>query len=203
MNNIFARYLVQGLLWLAVGGCVRGPASPGQAVTPSAPLAALVAVAATPMLATPPVWAGMLGEADVLAIGRGWQASHEAYQPDAAAMTRLRAALAAQPGLRLLTIFGAWCGDSMRHVPELVKVQAALGQDALSAQYVGVNRHKTQPPGVTDRYRIRKFPTFLVLRGDVEVGRVIEIPRVSIEADLAELVASAKAPSPQAPSRAP
>lgn len=165
------------------GGCPSGANAPA-----SRPSAVLI-----PSLPPAPRETGTLTAAQVLDLSPAWRARHDAYRPDPAALGRLRSLLSAHKGrLSVEVIFGAWCGDSLAHVPPFVKIQELVGAAVLPATLVGVDRRKREPEGRGVKYRIRKVPTFVVLRGGKEIGRIIETPRVSVEADLAGILARAK-----------
>ena len=132
--------------------------------------------------------------AQVLGHGAGWQAEHDRYAPDVGVVARLRAALGARADLRVTVVYGDWCGDSRVNTPRFAKLWRALGEVATRITYWNVDRRKQEPTGYTARYLIRKVPTFVIEQGEREVGRIIEWPSTSLEADLLEIVGRTKAP---------
>ena len=139
------------------------------------------------------LWLGPATPADLLALGPRWQAQYDGYAPNTAEVTKLRVALAGRAGLHLDVVFGSWCGDSVREVPRFLKLVRALGPAAPPIRWIGVDRQKRDPTGLGLLHGTRNVPTFVVLVRNVEVGRIIESPDVSLETDLLRIVAAMKA----------
>jgi hypothetical protein len=38
------------------------------------------------------------------------------------------------------------------------------------------------------KFKIKKTPTFIILRNQVEIGRIVERPEISLEADLLKIL---------------
>jgi len=51
-----------------------------------------------------------------------------------------------------------------------------------------VDRDKKTEKGETDNLNITLVPTFIIYRDGMEIGRIIETPKVSLEADLLEIL---------------
>lgn len=83
--------------------------------------------------------------------------------------------------LRIEVFFGSWCHDSQREVPRFLKI---LEQKALSIRLIGLNYQKVDPAGLATAAQIKFTPTFVVYRNNQEIGRVIERPKVSLVADI-------------------
>lgn len=96
---------------------------------------------------------------------------------------------------RVLVFFGSWCRDSLREVPRYMRLAEASG---LASTYIGLDRQKSDPAGQARRWQISRTPTFVVLRGEREIGRIVERPRTDLRGDLAELLAAARLASPTA-----
>lgn len=109
-------------------------------------------------------------------------------------------ALAAQDrDLRVVCVLGTWCSDSRREVPRFWKVMAACGLEAGSLEMLAVGRADDPAalaweeshgvaPGYRTRYGVELVPTFIVYEGGLELGRIVETPAVSLEADLAAIL---------------
>jgi len=52
----------------------------------------------------------------------------------------------------------------------------------------GVDRSKKSTDGTTEKYTISRVPTLIVLRGDEELGRIVESPRSTQEKDLLRIL---------------
>ncbi len=98
------------------------------------------------------------------------------------------------PGAAVTVYFGTWCSDSRREVSRLWAVLESLGVDETAhglpfdVRYIGVDREKKQPPGLVSTLDLRYVPTIVVRRGSLETGRIVEVPLISLEVDLAALL---------------
>jgi thiol-disulfide isomerase/thioredoxin len=94
-------------------------------------------------------------------------------------------------GIDVLVILGTWCGDSKRQVPKFLKIADQSGIPRDRIRLYGVDRSKKSPEGVEQPYAIERVPTFIFLKGGKEVGRIIEKPVTTMEADMLEILARA------------
>ena len=112
----------------------------------------------------------------------------QTYTPD---MSQLRAF---QPdelaGFRIVTVFGSWCSDSQREVPHMLKILHAWGFDQSNLKLLAVDRNK-KAPEVPENWKIERVPTFIFYKNDQEIGRIVETPSVSLEADMVEILKKA------------
>jgi len=85
-------------------------------------------------------------------------------------------------------VFASWCSDSQREVPRLIILLEQLEYPMDSLTILGVNRQK-QVPGmdISDMY-IELVPTIIFKKNKFEVGRIIELPMESLEADIAGFI---------------
>lgn len=116
--------------------------------------------------------------------------SHPAFEPygrenfpaaDIAALQELDT-----KAVELVLLFGSWCHDSQREVPRLLALLEQL--PALSVRAVGVDTRKREPVGLTQAFDLKYTPTLVVLRDGVEVGRIVETPKVNWARDIANLL---------------
>jgi hypothetical protein len=107
------------------------------------------------------------------------------YTVDSATADLLRAKLA---GKQLRIFMGTWCGDSRREVPRIFKILDYCGVAPSAIQLIMVNDTDSaykQSPGHEEKgLNIFRVPDLLVCKGDLELGRIVESPRVSLEKDL-------------------
>jgi hypothetical protein len=112
---------------------------------------------------------------------------HPLYQPDPAKMAQLRNAL---QGVEIYVAGGVWCDDTRREVPRLVSLldQCNFPEDRF--HYSGVNRAKKplNENGFAAKPGLTLVPLIAVYRNGVEIGRIIEIPKKSLEADLLDIL---------------
>ena len=156
---------------------------------------AMIGAALAPALAEegsePSYVTGKVSDKKILKIGPEWQAAYDAYKPDEGALARIRSA--SQRGkaeIAVEVVFGSWCGDSRDGVPQYIKMQDLLGRDRLKTTYIGVDRSKKDPKGKVEGKDIQRVPTYIVTWKGIEMGRIIEIPKVTIEDDLAAILES-------------
>lgn len=109
-----------------------------------------------------------------------FSANYNSYSPSEEEID----AVAALSGYSLLVLFGTWCHDSEREVPRLLKTIDAAGLDNIDIQLMAVDRNKRDPQGIALRHKLRYTPTFIVLKDDKELGRVIERPKITVSQDL-------------------
>ena len=89
--------------------------------------------------------------------------------------------------LHFLVYLGTWCEDSRKHVPVFLDLAKRLNW---KATLIGVNREKECPldKKACKSWDIQFLPTFVVMRDDKEVGRIVETPAKSVEEDLLQLL---------------
>jgi hypothetical protein len=107
---------------------------------------------------------------------------------------------------RIVCVLGTWCSDSRREVPRFWKVMEVCGLPAASLQMLAVGRADDpaaaaweESEGVAPGYRalhgVKLVPTFIVFEDGLELGRIVETPAVSLEADLAAILGVRATPS--------
>jgi len=87
-------------------------------------------------------------------------------------------------GLEVLILFGTWCHDSLREVPRMLRILESEGILPNQISLILLSLKKTEPNRRDIFFNIRKTPTFIFLMHDKEVGRIVESPLVSLEAEL-------------------
>lgn len=78
--------------------------------------------------------------------------------------------------------FGAWCHDSEREVPKLIKVLE--NYQSSSARYIALDITKSDPQNLSQLAKVKYTPTIIVYLSGKEIGRIIERPKVSIIDDI-------------------
>ncbi len=106
-------------------------------------------------------------------------------------------------GVRMVCVLGTWCSDSRREVPRLLRLLQLLRVDPSLLTLYGVDRSKRSPEGEEHRWGITLVPTIIVLRGDTELGRIVESPARSLEADLLGILDPSTLPAPAPPDQTP
>lgn len=115
--------------------------------------------------------------------------NYEAYKPDAKTIKKLQRKLKKYT----ITVFmGTWCGDSKREVPKFYKVLEEANFPESKLRVVGLNngskQYKQGPNGEEKGMNIHRVPTFIIYnKKGKEVGRIVEHPVESFEADLLKI----------------
>ncbi len=90
--------------------------------------------------------------------------------------------------LKVKILFGTWCHDSEREVPRMLKLLAASGVKEDNISLISLDIREEEPEGRAKALAVRFTPTFIFFSDDVELGRIIERPVESLQADIAEMV---------------
>jgi thiol-disulfide isomerase/thioredoxin len=90
--------------------------------------------------------------------------------------------------VKIKIIMGTWCSDSRREVPRFFKILDELRFDFAKLEMVCVNREKKALDYEIAPLDIKLVPTFIFYRNGKEIGRIIEVPETSLEADLIKIL---------------
>jgi hypothetical protein len=107
------------------------------------------------------------------------------YKPDPAAIAALKGVAT---DTRIVVFFGTWCTYCKHWLPHFLKTFEAAANPHLTAEFFGVSEDQLEPKDALRQYAVSSTPTFVVLQGTKEIGRIVENPEVSIEADLAHIL---------------
>jgi len=86
------------------------------------------------------------------------------------------------------TVLGTWCGDSRREVPRFVKILDFIGFPDDKHLFLNVDRNKNGLFDEVDNLNIEFVPTIIIYENGEELGRIVETPEVSLEADLIKII---------------
>jgi len=114
-----------------------------------------------------------------------YKTNYQAYAIDPTATQELSARL---NDIHFVLVLGTWCGDSKREVPQMFKIFDSAKIDDSDVLLLGVDRSKKSGDGLSERYKIERVPTLIVLKGDQELGRIVEQPRETLEKDLVRIL---------------
>ena len=118
-----------------------------------------------------------------------WKAEYMIYQPDPAVVEQLRTI---QQDVEIVCVMGIWCPDSKAGVPGFLKALSEANNPHLKITLYGVDRQRHDPFESAKKYHVQRVPTFIVFRAGKEIGRMVEVPQTTFEADLIELLHSGK-----------
>jgi len=134
----------------------------------------------------------LIGRADlnrVLAVDSSFRAKANLYSPAPRAIEFLKSY--DKPTV-IEVFYGSWCSDSQREVPRFIKVMEKANNPNFKVIYIGVDRKKHDPEGLAKKRGIERVPTFILFQQGKEIGRIVETPEISIEEDLAQILARGK-----------
>jgi hypothetical protein len=134
-----------------------------------------------------PLLEGELPRAEILAQLPPYQERFNACAFDEAALKDFPAL---PPELEVYAVFGSWCDDSLEQTPKLMKLLDRLHVPEASVHWIAVNRSKQDPDGLTAGMSIERVPTFVFFQSGREIGRIVEAPKLSLEKDLARILAA-------------
>lgn len=115
--------------------------------------------------------------------------NYEAYEPNEKILKKLRRKLKKHT----ITVFmGTWCDDSKREVPRFYKILDAARFPKSNLRVIGLNNershYKQGPNGEEKGFNIHRVPTFIIYnKKGKEIGRIVEHPVESLEADLLKI----------------
>lgn len=110
-----------------------------------------------------------------------WFVENYRYSPDQKILRKLKTAI---EGKKITIFMGTWCSDSQQHVPALLYVLDAIRYDNSNITLITMSEDKETPEGLEEGLDILYVPTIIVYNNDVEMGRIVEYPVESLEADL-------------------
>ncbi len=115
-----------------------------------------------------------------------WKSEAAYYQPDSAIVEQLKQTGSADEALVFLA---TWCGDSEVQAPAFFEVFDRAGLDKqMEITMWAVDRKLKLDNGLAQSYQIERVPTFIFLKDGKEIGRIVETPIHSMEADMLNIL---------------
>ncbi|MGE5406378.1 MAG: thioredoxin family protein [Methanosarcina sp.] len=108
------------------------------------------------------------------------------YMPKTDALNRLYDI--PKDNLTIKIVMGSWCPDSRREVPRFMKILELWQFPADKVTFVGVDEEKNSPVGDYASLNIVRVPTFIFYKNNSETGRIIEVPKTSLEQDMVNIL---------------
>lgn len=115
-----------------------------------------------------------------------FDSGYAAYRPNPEYLERLKGM---KDSVQILIVYGSWCPDSKREMPHFFKIMDQIGFPADRITMIATDRTKRLPEGIPEQYGVTHVPTFILTYRGVEAGRIVELPKNSLEQDLVELLA--------------
>lgn len=116
---------------------------------------------------------------------KSWNVIQSGIQVDEAIVEELRGFKLADVSFEL--VMGTWCEDSQYHAPVMIKLAEDLG---IPIAIIGINREKDCPfkSSKCKNWDIEYVPTLKVMKGNEELGRIVENPSFSVEKDVLTII---------------
>jgi thiol-disulfide isomerase/thioredoxin len=114
-----------------------------------------------------------------------WRKYYEAYSPDLNIVGGLQRI---HEQIRVEVFLGTWCPDCRQHVNAYFKIMDMVRNPLIQTSYTGVPRDRQARGPYIEGKDIQRIPTFIVYFRDREIGRLIETPKLSVEADLWQIL---------------
>ena len=132
----------------------------------------------------------LIGLCDLKGLQKGvygayFNSQYDLYKPAEATIDKLSKKI---DDYEITVVLGTWCIDSKREVPRLFKVLQNAGYNTKRVKVIAVDRNKEAVVVDTKALNIERVPTIIVYKDDNEIGRIIEIPKKSIEGDLLKII---------------
>jgi len=91
--------------------------------------------------------------------------------------------------ISIMIFFATWCSDSEREVPRFLKIlddSEVLSNDKMTLY--ALDRIKKMENNLPEKYNISRVATFIIFKEGNEIGRIVESPAMSLEADLLNIL---------------
>lgn len=111
--------------------------------------------------------------------------SYSNYQPDIEILNQLNDYL---NNIKIKIVLGTWCGDSREFVPAFLKILDLIKFPEENLEMICVDRKKKGFSNEADNLDINLVPTYIFYSDEKEIGRIIELPNTTLEADFFEIV---------------
>lgn len=92
-------------------------------------------------------------------------------RPDAKAVAAFKQHAA---DFKVLVFAGTWCPDTQNLLPEFYRLTDAAGFADSNISVIGVDHSKKTMSNLSTTFQVADVPTFIILKNEKEVGRVVE-----------------------------
>jgi thiol-disulfide isomerase/thioredoxin len=93
------------------------------------------------------------------------------YRPDSQCVRYLNEY---KDSIHFLVFMGTWCEDSQVLIPQFFQLVDSAGFNNSNITILGVDRNKETLGRLSAGFLIDRIPTFIILKGGKEIGRVVE-----------------------------
>jgi thiol-disulfide isomerase/thioredoxin len=112
---------------------------------------------------------------------------YENYTVDTNALAGIRFDEDQSPEITI--VMATWCSDSRREIPRFYKILDSMNYNYSKLTLINVNREKKAESIELEHFNLQLVPTIIIYKNGEELGRIIESPLASLEADLTGILA--------------
>ena len=84
-------------------------------------------------------------------------------------------------GISVKILFGTWCHDSQREIPKLLRMLGDINLKPEMISLIGLDYNKKEPLNRGEIFGVKKTPTIIFYKDEVEIGRIEETPKIMLE----------------------
>ena len=84
-------------------------------------------------------------------------------------------------GISLKVLFGTWCHDSQREIPRFLRLLEDINMKPEMISLIGLDYNKNEPLNRGEILEVRRTPTIIFYKNDIEIGRIEEAPKLALE----------------------
>ena len=107
------------------------------------------------------------------------------YEPDEYILKQIKSL---NDSVDIQIFMGTWCSDCRREVPRFLKILDFSGFKQNKLQIVNVDRQMKSPTHEEKNKNIEFVPTFIINKNEIEIGRILEFPIITLESDLLSIL---------------
>lgn len=116
-----------------------------------------------------------------------FESEYEHYEPEDSLIKEIEL-----KDVQIVVVMGTWCSDTRKQLPRFMKILEHVSFDMNNLTMFAVDRKKKAEGIDIDYYVIERVPTFIFYKNDSELGRIIESPKASLEADIIEILSGSQ-----------
>ena len=84
-------------------------------------------------------------------------------------------------GISVKILFATWCHDSQREIPKLLKMLDDINLKPEMISLIGLDYDKKEPLNRGKILDIKRTPTIIFYKDEIEIGRIEETPKIMLE----------------------
>ena len=114
-----------------------------------------------------------------------FSSNYDEYNTNTETINKLKPLL---KDVTIKTFMGTWCGDSKDQTPPFYKILEQADFNFKNLELITVDREKSTPKNLQEGFNIEYVPTFIFYKNGKEIGRVVESPMITLEADFLKII---------------